>query len=295
MRTIPDAFAARLAAGGTQFAHAWVLKRTDGVTMGFTDHDQDILVEDIKCIAATGLDAKDFTTEIGLAPGGGEVMGALQAASLSEVDIVGGAYDGAEVRLYLCDCETPYDAVLLDTFTIGEIKRDEMSFVAELRGIAHKLSEELGRSYQQRCDADFGDARCGIDLKRTDLTGTGQIDAMIVPGRFRVSGLASFQNGAFNNGTVIFKKWPARRFGVKLHAITGQTITLDLWLAPDELAIGDSFSITMGCDKSFEMCSQRFSNALNYRGFPHMPGNQIVLTMIQDGEPGYDGGSLFHG
>ena len=295
MRAIPDNFAARLASGASQYAHAWILRRTDGVTLGFTDHDQDIIVDQVLCVSATGLDAKDFTSEIGLAAGGGEILGALQAAALREEDIVGGAYDGAEIRFYLCDSEPPNEFILLDVLTIGEIKRDATSFVAELRGLAHKLSEELGRNYQQRCDADFGDARCRIDLSRGDLRATGQIMATIVPGRFRVSGLAGFGNGAFNNGTLIFSKWPDRRFGVKIHTLIGQIATIDLWLAPDGLSAGDQFTIIIGCDKSFDTCSRRFGNAVNFRGFPHMPGNQIVLTMIQDGEPGYDGRSLFHG
>lgn len=295
MRTVPDTLAARLASGSTQLAHAWILRRADGVVLGFTDHDSDLVVEGVRCVAATGLEAKDMTSELGLAAGGGEVLGALQAAAIAEADIAGGAYDGAEIRFFLCDCEPPFDIVLLDVATIGEIKRDETAFVAELRGPAHKLGEDIGRLYQQRCDADFGDRRCGVDLSRADLSAGGTVEAAIVQGRYRVSGLGAFASGALTGGTLAFAQWPGRKFGVRLHAVLGSATIVDLWLAPDGVKAGDRFTITAGCDKSFETCSNRFANAFNFRGFPHMPGNQIVMTLVQDGEPGYDGGSLFNG
>lgn len=295
MRTVPPAMAMRLAGGSTQFAHAWILRRQDGAVLGFTDHDSDLMVEGVSCIAASGLGTKDMTSELGLAPSGGEIMGALQAASLREEDIVAGVYDGAEIRFILCDCEAPFETLLLDVATIGEIKRDETAFVAELRGPAHHLGEETGRLYQQRCDADFGDRRCGVDLNRSDLSAAGQIEAVIVPGRYRVFGLGGHAAGVFSNGTLIFASRPGRQFQVRLHAVFSGTTIVDLWLAPEDIVAGEAFSIVMGCDKAFETCAQRYNNALNFRGFPHMPGNETVLTIVQDGEPGYDGGSLFHG
>ena len=34
----------------------------------------------------------------------------------------------------------------------------------------------------------------------------------------------------------------------------------------------------MSCDQQFETCKTRFGNADNFRGFPHMPGNDAVLA-----------------
>lgn len=295
MRTLPPTLAARLAAGSTQFAHAWIVRRVDGVQLGFTDHDKDLTIDGVLCRAASGLDAKDMTSELGLAAGGGEVLGALQAASLCEEDIVGGAYDGAEVRSFLCDCEPPYDVVLLDIAFIGEVKRDETAFIAELRGPAHRLAEETGRLYQQRCDADFGDRQCGMDLQRADFSVRAKIASVILPGRY---GLSDFEKSGFDNlanGTLKFEKWPGRNFGIRQHSKRAQSDIVELWLSPEAVNVGDRVTAFIGCDKSFQTCSARFGNAQNFRGFPHMPGNEIVLTIVQDGSPGYDGGSLFHG
>ena len=54
---------------------------------------------------------------------------------------------------------------------------------------------------------------------------------------------------------------------------------------------GDTFDITAGCDKSFATCKAKFANALNFRGFPHLPGNDSAYAYVnQDGE--FDGSPL---
>ena len=69
---------------------------------------------------------------------------------------------------------------------------------------------------------------------------------------------------------------------------------LDLWQrAPRPIRPGDAFTVTAGCDKRFDTCRSRFANAKNFRGFPHMPGNDFVVRVPCQGEPGLDGGS-FH-
>ena len=61
---------------------------------------------------------------------------------------------------------------------------------------------------------------------------------------------------------------------------------------PEPLPIADTFVVTAGCDKRFATCRDRFANAVNFRGFPHIPGNDFVMRYAVDGEPGHDGASL---
>ena len=51
--------------------------------------------------------------------------------------------------------------------------------------------------------------------------------------------------------------------------------------------------MTAGCDKRFSTCRGTFANVANFRGFPHMPGNDFVIRIPREGESGFDGGSLF--
>ena len=69
---------------------------------------------------------------------------------------------------------------------------------------------------------------------------------------------------------------------------------LELW-EPCALPIrtGDGFTVTAGCDRTAATCAGRFGNIVNFRGFPHMPGNDLLLRTVREGDPGLDGGSLF--
>ena len=89
-------------------------------------------------------------------------------------------------------------------------------------------------------------------------------------------GLVTFTSGA-NAG---------RAQEVKRHTLTGTDATIELW-QPMALAIapGDTFTITAGCDKQFATCRAKFANAVNFRGFPHMPGNDYILAVARPGEP----------
>jgi uncharacterized phage protein (TIGR02218 family) len=51
------------------------------------------------------------------------------------------------------------------------------------------------------------------------------------------------------------------------------------------------FLIRAGCDKRIATCRAKFGNVVNFRGFPHMPGQDAVLRYAtRDG--GHDGGVL---
>jgi uncharacterized phage protein (TIGR02218 family) len=46
-----------------------------------------------------------------------------------------------------------------------------------------------------------------------------------------------------------------------------------------------------GCDKRAETCRAKFGNFLNFRGFPHIPGEDWVTAYPKDGVI-HDGTSL---
>jgi uncharacterized phage protein (TIGR02218 family) len=53
----------------------------------------------------------------------------------------------------------------------------------------------------------------------------------------------------------------------------------------------DDFIVRAGCDKRMETCGAKFANIANFRGFPHIPGQDTILRYAtKDG--GHDGGVL---
>ena len=48
---------------------------------------------------------------------------------------------------------------------------------------------------------------------------------------------------------------------------------------PYKMEIGDQFEVIAGCDKQFNTCINKFNNAINFRGEPHLPGIELLLKV----------------
>lgn len=169
MRIVPEEMAARIESGAATLCHVWRLERADGVVMGFTDHDRDLVVAGVTCRAGSGWTAGAMETAVGPQAGSAAVEGGLDGEGLTEADIGAGLYDNAEVELWRVDWTTPSLKLRLWRGRIARVRRDGERFTAELEGPAATLERVVGRTYGRLCDAVLGDARCGVD--RTDFPG----------------------------------------------------------------------------------------------------------------------------
>jgi uncharacterized phage protein (TIGR02218 family) len=296
MREIPAALATHLAGEATTLCRCWRATRADGVQLGFTDHDSDLVFDGIIFRAATGLDAAEAALGPGLAVGGGEVAGALSTDALSETDLAAGLWDAATVETFLVNWADSDQRLRLSTGTIGEVRREGGGFVAELRGPAHRLEMPQGRLFAQTCDATLGDTRCGIDLGQAAFRGSGSVSAVVDAFVVLAEGLSAFADGWFTGGVLTWTGGAndGLRAEVRQHRLQGAVARLSLWQAvPRPVAPGDGFVVTAGCDKRFATCRDKFANVANFRGFPQMPGTDAVLgyPAASDGE--LDGGSRF--
>jgi uncharacterized phage protein (TIGR02218 family) len=286
---------AKLNSGVTTLCRCWRITRRDGVVLGFTDHDEDVTLGALTCRADTGFAGSEATARLGLAVGGAEISGALADDSLTETDLAAGRYDACTIDVFLVDWSEPALFVLLAKGALGEVRREGLAFAAELRGLAHRLAEDSGRLYTATCSADLGDARCTVDLDDPAFRGDGTVAALAGTSAFTASGLDAFADGWFTAGRLDWTSGVNASFAmeVKLHRNDGVSVTLELWQAmPHPLGAGDAFVVTAGCDKRFATCRDRFANAVNFRGFPHIPGNDFIIAYPVPGAPGNDGGSL---
>jgi uncharacterized phage protein (TIGR02218 family) len=294
MRTIPPALQSKLDSGVTTLCRCWLIIRKDGVTQGFTDHDEDVMLGDVTCHAGTGLSGSETTQKLGLAVDGSEFSGALADDCLNEADLAAGRYDAAAVELWLTDWSEPELRVLLAKGTLGEVRRDGAAFTAEVRGLSQRLAEETGRLYTATCTAALGDARCKIDLTDPAFRGSGTVTDVIAASQIAVSGLDDFEFGWFTAGRLTFASGANAGLSVEVKTHRkDDAVTITLWQAmPEPIVAGDAFTVTAGCDKRFVTCRERFDNVVNFRGFPHIPGNDFVIRYPVQGEPGNDGSSL---
>lgn len=285
MRQIPEGLAAALASGVTTLARCWRLTRRDGAVIGITEHDDDLFVDGTSFRAASGVAGSEEASALGFAVGGGEMSAALSSDLVDEADLAAGLYDGAAVELLLVDWAAPAHFIRVRQGTIGEVRREGGAFTAELRGLSSQLNMVRGRLFAAGCDADFGDARCAVARDAPAYRGDGTVAGVEGASLFRAAGLEGFAEGWFTQGRLAFTSGANAGFAceVKSHGIAGGA-RLELWQRPPEpLGAGDGFTVTAGCDKRFETCRDRFANALNFRGFPHMPGNDALLRVAVPG------------
>lgn len=145
-----------------RLCQAWIVTRADGVTLGFTDHDRDLVVDGVTCRAGGGWSPGASETAAGYAPGQGAALGVLDDAGITEADLAAGLYDGARVAALRVDWSAPSRLARLWTATISALSREGQAFKATLAGPLADLERVAGRTFTRLCDARLGDARCGI-------------------------------------------------------------------------------------------------------------------------------------
>lgn len=200
MRAIPPALAGHLGEGVTALCRCWKLTRHDGASLGFTDHDRDLVVDGQTYAARTGLEAAEAASELGFVVGGGDVAGALTSEAITEVDIAAGLYDDAAIELRLVNWQDSSQSLLLSVASIGEIRRADDAFAAEMRGPMHRFDEEHGLVYRATCSADLGDARCGVNVAGPPFAADAAVASTDGALRIMASGLAGLPDGWFTAG-----------------------------------------------------------------------------------------------
>jgi uncharacterized phage protein (TIGR02218 family) len=291
---IPDALQTHLQGAVTTHCFCWRVTRADGAVLGFTDHDRRLEFGGTAFEPQTGLTASEATTSLGLGTDSVDVEGALSSDAISDADIEAGRYDGAIVETFLVNWQSPDQHVRLRRATIGTITRLGNGYKATVQSAAADLDKVKGRRITRGCDAEFGDARCGIDAATSALTGSGTVSVARSSAEFDAAGLAAYAPGWFERGLLKFVSGAneGASFVVLRHVLSGGLARLTLRDVPlFAVAADDTFSVIAGCDKTFATCRAKFSNPVNFRGFPHLPGNDAAYAYA-NGDQTFDGGPL---
>ncbi len=294
MKILSPSLAAHLASGVTTLCQCWIVTRTDGLRLGFTDHDEDLVVDGVTCSAESGATGTAVEQGTGLSADNLEIVGALTSGRLAESELARGLFDGAAVAVWRVDWANPDDRVLILSGTVGEVSRGPTAFTAEVRGLADRLNQPRGRVYQRSCDALLGDARCGVDAGAAAIRGAGTVATVRSARSVTASGLAAYVSRWFEAGRLVWTSGAnaGAAVEVRAHGLAGGLASLDLWEPmPAPISPGDTFQVVAGCDKSLASCRDKFANVLNFRGFPDLPGNDYAVAYAVQGADN-DGGRL---
>ncbi len=286
-----DELIAHLATGATTTCRAWQVTRKDGRIFGFTDHDRELAFVGTQFKADSGLTASALQQSTGMAVDNSEVVGALSDSAISEQDIKAGRFDGASVVTWLVNWQNVEQRIVRFRGSFGEIQWSDGQFKVELRGLTEGLNQSRGRAYQATCPAILGDQECGIDLDQPAFSLETTIKKIGRRGQYFVPNQPGFADRWFELGRVQLLTGSAAgliaaiRIDQEDQGFRRIELMADFEIAPE---VGDAISLRAGCDKLATTCRAKFSNFLNFRGFPHVPGTDWmasypVATQVNNG------------
>ena len=297
MSIYPEALAAHLEGEATTVCHCWRLTRRDGIVKGFTDHDRPLMVAATLFQPLSGFSATEARDTLGLAVDTVDVEGALSSDDISESDIAAGLYDDATVETLLVNWAEP------SQFAAAAERHDRQDHAARrrLRGRTEK-PRSCARPDQwtaDRAQLRCRTGRCAAAVSRRASQGSRRpgtracrADARKIS---RVSGLDALRGGLVRTGTDRMDR--RRPGGPEFRPSPDMREVRAAWTCRYSRARARrrrraiAFVIRAGCDKAFATCKAKFDNALNFQGFPHLPGNDAAYGYAVDGDV-FDGGAL---
>lgn len=291
MKTLTGAMTTHLGGDVTTIAMLWRIVRTDGVEFYFTTHDEDILFPagspQSTYLARGGFSKSAIGNQAGMNVDDLEVTAFFSDDSITVEELRAGKFDGAQVYVSAVNyANIAAGSVALRRGWIGEcIATPEGLFKAELRGLTQKLQSAYGQIYGPECRADLGDSRCQVNLAALtqSVTLTTVIDRRI----FVVSGLTNQAADYWLGGLFTFTSGPNAGRSMEIvqfgagspasgspFAAPQVTLYLPLGYVPE---VGNTGTMSPGCNKTTAMCKERFNNILNFRGEPYLPGLDAML------------------
>lgn len=257
----------------TTLAFCWRVERRDGVCLGFTSHDRDLVIEGLVYRSAPGMLPSAVSVSDDFDASTLDVSGALTSDAIGEADLAAGRWDRAAVSLFMVDWEDPGgERLKLARGELGDVTVKANGFEAELRGAAALLERAVAEQTSPECRAELGDRRCRADMagrmRVTRVTAAPAENVVVI-------GDAPAEPGAYGFGRL---RWiGGANSGLESAILASDGPQLRLQEPPPfAIAVGDLVEVTEGCDKSFATCTGRFANAENFRGEPHLPGMDLL-------------------
>lgn len=253
----------------------WRIYRRDGIMMGFTSHDRDLAFGGILHRAAPGMVPSSIKLTSDLGSDSAEVEGALNHATITESDLAAGLFDHAAIEIGAVDWAAGEHHILYSG-ELGQVENDRTSFSAQLRSAKRILEHDLVPRTSPTCRANFCAPGCNLSAARfTSVRTVRAVDYDANRVSFDIA-----QPGNYLDGQVRFLGGPQTSVTFGVIASDGPGLLLDRQLV-EGLEIGTRALLREGCDHTVSTCAQRFGNAVNFRGEPFLPGNDLLTRYGQ--------------
>lgn len=251
------------------------VKRRDGTVMRFASLDRDVTYAGETYLASAPFQASASEQVKSLSSGQLEVMGLIDNDTIDPTDLLNGLYDRAEVTVLRVDWSNPTaGAEVVSAGIIQSVSSGPTVFEAECVTPSAQLGQQVTDTYVPNCRVNLGSAKCGVNL--ASFTETHTVTSVASRANFTASGFGQAAGWA-TKGRVTFTSGANNGAArdVRLHEAGGVITLWDPFFK--NIQPGDTFTISAGCDHRTATCHGKFNNIINYRGFPHVPGDDAIF------------------
>jgi uncharacterized phage protein (TIGR02218 family) len=274
MKSASGALTAHLAQGQTTLTTCLTVNRTDGIVMGFTELDQDIVFNGVTYVSASGFSRFNLQDKENLDTSTVQLDGMLDNV-VTRDDVVARRYDFADVEVFLVNwVDLSAGKLILKTGRFGPVTLKEFSFSVELRWMSYQTTAIGGELCSPICRVDLGSPRCGFNVSAIMQTGT-----IVSTDGFKNITVSGVAVGAFplDGGLITWTGGANVNLSDEVNTFVSGVISLKL---DSLLAItpGDTFKIQPGCDKTMNTCVTVFANGVNFQAEPYIPGFDHMLN-----------------
>lgn len=267
----------------TQWAECWKITRRDGEVFAFTSLDRDVEFRGVTYKACDSLSASAMELGAMLGETGNlELAGIISDDSIREDELFAGLFDGADVEVWMVpwkdDGTTPWRMAVGRT---GKMSQGDRGFKMEVLTFGALLQQQaLVETYTPSCRWDLGDSRCTVALGPLTVSGTvesvaGRAAGNAASHRIFTDSSRGEADGYFDLGLLTWTGGANAGAQSEVKSFAGGQFVL--W-APmlHPIQVGDTYEVHPGCDKSPDTCKSKFSNYVNFGGFPDVPGRDSI-------------------
>ena len=284
----------------TTLAACWKITRVDGTILRFTTHDKALVYDGESYSPANSYSPGDVELSTDGSSNQMEVWG-ITSDDITESDLLLGLYEHAFVEIFLVDyTDLAIPRTVLQVGWIGQVRTQQDSFQADLRGLVTRLQQAIGETVSPDCRWDLGDSRCQVDVVALTVTDTvdsvpglnaeslsrpassgsaledAVVQTLINPNDEFICFSRPEASGHFDFGTLTWTSGDNQGLSMEVVRFDGGYFKLMEGM-PYQIQVGDGFEIFPGCDKRPTTCKSKFNNFVNNGGFPHVPGTDDIL------------------
>ena len=258
----------------------------DGDQFGFANLDIPLTFDGVTYEPYDAIAPTAYSETNTLDANNGQLSTVFDSDRITEQDLFAGKFDNARVDRFWVDwtnLPTDLGAEPLQFIPItfgnrlSRTDSSESGVTFDSTGRDYFLEQKIGDITTRSCQHEFCDAQCTLNI----ATYTYSFEVTAIANSLTFTADNTQANGLFDNGTIIFTTGANDGISQQVAIYNGGNFELFQPL-PYALTVGDEFDAIVGCPKTLDFCVSQ-SNAVNFGGFPTVPGNDFLLGGQQGG------------